>query len=111
MNWSELMQYLPEGLCFLVCLCGCVCTFLRTGSMKKMLQTFCPSSQPVQELQSRVDDLEFYQGAPLHEELSAFAEINALYDRVGALEVQMSEFLSVLQALHVEGDQENGNDD
>lgn len=58
MNWDIVLQYLPDGLCFLLCFFGCLCNWVRTGSMKKLLQSLCPSSEPLKELEARVDELE-----------------------------------------------------
>ena len=58
MTWDIVLQYLPDGLCILFCLFGCLCNWVRMGSMKKMLQSLCPSSQPVAALTERVIVLE-----------------------------------------------------
>ncbi len=58
MTWDIVLQYLPDGLCILLCLFGCLCNWVRTGSMKKMLQSLCPSTQPVAALTERVTVLE-----------------------------------------------------
>ena len=58
MNWNMLLQYLPDFLCIVVCLVGCISSGRKTGTMKKMLESLCPSVEPVQALELRVNDLE-----------------------------------------------------
>lgn len=58
MTWETVLQYLPDGLCLLVCLVGCLVSCVKQGSMKKMLQSLCPSVAPVAELEEKVRSLE-----------------------------------------------------
>lgn len=58
MNWDIVLQYLPDGICILLCLFGCLCNFVRSGSIKKTLQSMCPSYEPVLGLEDRVTALE-----------------------------------------------------
>lgn len=58
MDWNSIVSYLPEGLCALLCLLGCLCNWVRTGSIKTAIEKACPSFTLVVELSERVDALE-----------------------------------------------------
>ena len=58
MVWSEILEYLPSALCAFVSIIAFVVNGFKTGSIKKSIESLCPSFEPLESLSKRVDELE-----------------------------------------------------
>lgn len=58
MNLSNFLDYLPSVLCSVVSIIAFVASVFKTGSIKKSIESLCPSFEPLEILSKRVDELE-----------------------------------------------------
>lgn len=57
MSWDIVKQYLPDTICVIVCLVGCICGGVKTDRLKRVVEGLCPSVEPLSKLSLRVDEL------------------------------------------------------